>query len=106
MDRRVQDALEQQRKQKEKGVPQGREEAATIDALGEEGTSDEDVKASRTENKRIYDLQSEEARKIMANQMVQGYAHGFGYIERASYLELYVPVPKVRKDFCLRRAGA
>ncbi|CAB1113521.1 unnamed protein product [Ectocarpus sp. CCAP 1310/34] len=43
--------------------------------------------------KKIYDLESKEAREIMAKQKVQGYTPDFGYVERANYLDLYIPVP-------------
>lgn len=46
-------------------------------------------------NKKIYDVNSDEARKIMAGQKVQGYTPSFGYIEKAKLLELYIPVPNV-----------
>ncbi|CAM9882373.1 unnamed protein product [Ectocarpus fasciculatus] len=43
--------------------------------------------------KKIYDLKSKEAREIMAKQKVQGYTPDFGYVEKADYLDLYIPVP-------------
>lgn len=46
--------------------------------------------------KKIYDVKSEEAQKILAQQKVQGYTRDFGYVEKAKYLDLYIPVPKVR----------
>lgn len=45
--------------------------------------------------RKIYDINSKEAREILAQQKVQGFTRDFGYIERASYLDLYIPVPKV-----------
>ena len=49
-------------------------------------------------NKKVYDVNSDEARKIMAKQKVQGYTRDFGYIEKINYLDLYIPVPKVGVD--------
>lgn len=46
--------------------------------------------------KKIYDLKSKEARDILAKQKVQGYTPDFGYVEKADYLDLYIPVPEVR----------
>lgn len=46
-------------------------------------------------NKKVYDVNSDEAREIMAKQKVQGYTSDFGYIEKMNYLDLYIPVPKV-----------
>lgn len=48
-------------------------------------------------NKKIYDVNSNEARKILAGQKVQGYTPSFGYIEKSNLFELYIPVPKVSK---------
>lgn len=45
-------------------------------------------------NRKIYDVNSEEARKILSKQKVQGYTNDFGYIEKANFLDLYIPVPK------------
>lgn len=47
--------------------------------------------------KKIYDLKSKEAREIMAKQKVQGYTPDFAYVERVGYLDLYIPVPEVRR---------
>lgn len=46
-------------------------------------------------NKKVYDVNSDEAREIMAKQKVQGYTRDFAYIEKINYLDLYIPVPKV-----------
>lgn len=46
-------------------------------------------------NRKIYDVKSEEARKILAKQKVQGYTRDFGYVERVNYFDLYIPVPQV-----------
>ena len=46
-------------------------------------------------NKKVYDVNSDEAREIMAKQKVQGYTSDFGYIEKMNYLDLYIPVPTV-----------
>lgn len=46
--------------------------------------------------KKIFDLKSKEAREIMAKQKLQGYTPEFSYVERVAYLDLYIPVPKVR----------
>lgn len=54
-------------------------------------------------NKKVYDVNSDEARKIMAKQKVQGYTRDFGYIEKTNYLDLYIPVPKVSADSSLKR---
>lgn len=56
-------------------------------------------------NKKVYDVNSDEARKIMAKQKVQGYTRDFGYIEKLNYLDLYIPVPKVSAD-SVSRGGA
>lgn len=53
-------------------------------------------------NKKIYDVNSDEARKIMAGQKVQGYTPSFGYIEKTNLFELFIPVPKVSaKHVCM-----
>lgn len=55
--------------------------------------------------KKIYDLKSKEAREIMAKQKVQGYTPDFGYVERAKYLDLYIPVPAVSLSRWTREGG-
>lgn len=45
--------------------------------------------------KKIYDLKSNEAREIMAQQKMQGYTPDFGYVEKMDSLDLYIPVPEV-----------
>lgn len=54
--------------------------------------------------KKIFDLQSEEAREIVAKQKMQGYTPEFSYVERAGYFDIYIPVPAV--CVCLGSFGA
>ncbi|CAN0160938.1 unnamed protein product, partial [Discosporangium mesarthrocarpum] len=43
---------------------------------------------------RYVDLNSPEGKAILAKQSVQAYTDKFGYIERSTHLDLYIPVPK------------
>lgn len=49
-------------------------------------------------NRKIYDVNSEEARKILSKQRIQGYTNDFGYIEKSTCFDLYIPVPKVSDE--------
>lgn len=65
-----------------------REEVAEKSKASPDGLTD-------ATGRKIYDVDSEEARQILAKQKVQGFTRNFGYVERATYLDLYIPVPKV-----------
>lgn len=46
-------------------------------------------------DREIYDMKSEEARKILERQRIQAYVGNIGYIESSKNFEVYIPVPSV-----------
>ncbi|CAM9649035.1 unnamed protein product [Choristocarpus tenellus] len=87
MNERVQEALNSMKQSKE--VPNNNEKVneKVNKKVDERGTAKDSM----------LDLDSDEARAMMARQTVQGYTDTFGYMEKSGCFDIYLPVPNGTK---------